>query len=35
MALAAFAMDVSRSRGRRWPESAHPYRNDYAATAIA
>jgi dGTPase len=23
-------MDVSRSRGRRWPEASHPYRNDYA-----
>ena len=23
-------MDVSRSRGRRWPEPRHPYRNDYA-----
>jgi dGTPase len=30
MRLAPYAMDVSRSRGRRWPESAHPYRNDYA-----
>ena len=30
MPLAPYAMDVSRSRGRRWPESAHPYRNDYA-----
>jgi dGTPase len=30
MALASYAMDVSRSRGRRWPESRHPYRNDYA-----
>src|SRR5579863_4441213 len=30
MALASFAMDVSRSRGRRWPEAPHPYRNDYA-----
>src|ERR1700688_334416 len=30
MTLAPFAMDVSRSRGRRWPESPHPYRNDYA-----
>jgi dGTPase len=23
-------MDVSRSRGRRWPEPPHPYRNAYA-----
>jgi len=23
-------MDVTRSRGRRWPEPRHPYRNDYA-----
>ena len=23
-------MDVRRSRGRRYPETAHPYRNDYA-----
>src|SRR5579862_1747795 len=30
MNLARFAMDVSRSRGRRWPEAPHPYRNDYA-----
>ena len=30
MALAAFAMDVRRSRGRRWPEPQHRYRNDYA-----
>src|SRR5580704_16531423 len=30
MALASFAMDVARSRGRRWPEAPHPYRNDYA-----
>src|SRR6202522_429197 len=30
MDLAPFAMDVSRSRGRRWPERPHPYRNDYA-----
>jgi dGTPase len=28
--LASYAMDVRRSRGRRHPESAHPYRNDYA-----
>jgi dGTPase len=30
MALAAFAQDVGRSRGRRWPEPWHRYRNDYA-----
>src|ERR1700689_4512456 len=30
MSLAHFAMDVSRSRGRRWPEPPHPYRNAYA-----
>jgi dGTPase len=30
MPLASYAMDVTRSAGRRWPESAHPYRNDYA-----
>jgi len=30
MSLASFAMDVSRSRGRRHPEPPHPYRNDYA-----
>jgi dGTPase len=30
MALAAYAMDVRRSRGRRYPEPQHPYRNDYA-----
>jgi dGTPase len=30
MALAAFAQDVNRSRGRRWPEPRHRYRNDYA-----
>ena len=23
-------MDVGKSRGRRWPEPPHPYRNDYA-----
>ena len=28
--LAPYAMDLRRSRGRRFPESAHPYRNDYA-----
>ena len=30
MTLAHLAMDVARSRGRRWPQPAHPYRNDYA-----
>jgi dGTPase len=30
MALAPYAMDVSRSRGRRFSESQHPYRHDYA-----
>jgi len=30
MGLAPYAMDVARSAGRRWPEPAHPYRNDYA-----
>ena len=30
MVLAAVAMDASRSRGRRWPEPAHPYRGEYA-----
>src|SRR6266851_4368594 len=30
MALAPYAMDASRSRGRRYPEPPHPYRNDYA-----
>jgi len=28
--LAAYAMDVRRSRGRRHPEPQHPYRSDYA-----
>src|SRR5580658_4290496 len=28
--LASYAMDVRRSRGRRYPEEQHPYRNDYA-----
>jgi dGTPase len=28
--LAAYAMDVRLSRGRRYPEPPHPYRNDYA-----
>ena len=30
MALASYAMDVAESRGRRYPEPPHPYRNDYA-----
>jgi len=30
MALAAYAMDVRNTRGRRFPEPSHPYRNDYA-----
>jgi dGTPase len=30
MALASFAMDAWKSRGRRYPEPPHPYRNDYA-----
>ena len=30
MALAPYAMDVRASRGRRYPEPPHPYRNDYA-----
>ncbi len=30
MTLAAFAMDVTRSRGRRWPEPPHRYRDAYA-----
>src|SRR5215469_3194033 len=30
MALAPYAVDVARSRGRRYPEPPHPYRNDYA-----
>jgi dGTPase len=28
--LASYAMNVQRSRGRRYPEPQHPYRNDYA-----
>src|SRR3984957_21305442 len=28
--LAAYAMDVRRSRGRRYPEPQHSYRSDYA-----
>ena len=30
MALAPFAMDARFTRGRRYPEPPHPYRNDYA-----
>jgi len=30
MSLAPYAMDVLRTRGRRYPEASHPYRNDYA-----
>jgi dGTPase len=30
MQVAPYAMDVRRSRGRRYPETAHAYRNDYA-----
>jgi dGTPase len=30
MEPATYAMDVRRSRGRRFPEPQHPYRNDYA-----
>ncbi len=30
MGLAPYAMDVRRSRGRRYPEPAHAYRSDYA-----
>jgi dGTPase len=30
MALASYAMDAVKSRGRRYPEAPHPYRNDYA-----
>jgi len=28
--LASYAMDARRTRGRRFPEPQHPYRNDYA-----
>jgi dGTPase len=28
--LAPYAMDVSQTRGRRYSEPPHPYRNDYA-----
>jgi dGTPase len=30
MNLAPYAMHAEESRGRRYPESAHPYRSDYA-----
>ncbi len=30
MALASYAMDAAKSRGRRHPEPSHPYRSDYA-----
>ena len=30
MTLAPYAMDPAHSRGRRYPEPQHPYRNDYA-----
>ncbi len=30
MALAPYAMEVRKSRGRRYPEAPHPYRNDFA-----
>lgn len=30
MAPASYAMDVANSRGRRYPEALHPYRNAYA-----
>src|SRR5262250_2931426 len=30
MRPAPYAMDVRRTRGRRYPEAQHPYRNDYA-----
>jgi dGTPase len=30
MPLESYAMDVLRTRGRRYPEAQHPYRNDYA-----
>ena len=30
MTLAPYAFEVRRSRGRRYPEPAHPYRNDFA-----
>ncbi len=30
MPLASYAMDAAKSRGRRYPEPPHPYRNAYA-----
>jgi dGTPase len=30
MAIASYAMDAEKSRGRRYPEPPHLYRNDYA-----
>jgi dGTPase len=30
MAIASYAMDAEKSRGRRYPEPLHPYRNEYA-----
>ena len=30
MTLAPYAMDAAGTRGRRYPEAAHPYRNDFA-----
>src|SRR5260370_10251963 len=30
MVLVPCAMDVAQTRGRRYPEPPHPYRNDYA-----
>ncbi|HEV7968899.1 MAG TPA: deoxyguanosinetriphosphate triphosphohydrolase [Candidatus Acidoferrales bacterium] len=30
MAFASYAMDATKSRGRRYPETPHPYRKDYA-----
>ncbi len=30
MTLVPYAMEVRRTRGRRYPEASHPYRNDYA-----
>jgi len=30
MPIASYAMDARKSRGRRYPEPPHPYRNDYA-----
>jgi dGTPase len=30
MLLAPYAMDVRATRGRRYPEASHPYRNEYA-----